>query len=65
MLWRVRNSARLARLIFDSQRARSVVITLESRPAMALGDFIILLLWVEVLAMALGLLLLDRSINRK
>ena len=32
---------------------------------MELGDFIILLLWAEVLAMALGLLLLDRSINRK
>jgi hypothetical protein len=32
---------------------------------MELGDFIILLLWAEVLAMVLGLLLLDRSINRK
>jgi hypothetical protein len=32
---------------------------------MALDNFIILFLWVEVLAMALGLLLLDRSINRK
>jgi hypothetical protein len=32
---------------------------------MELGDFIIFLVWAEVLAMALGLLLLDRSINRK
>ena len=32
---------------------------------MALGNFIILLLWVEVLAVAFGLLLLDRSMRRK
>jgi hypothetical protein len=43
-------------------------ISVESRPAMTretLENFLFLLLWIEVFAMAIGLLLLDRSMSRK
>jgi hypothetical protein len=51
----------LARLIFDSEMAHSVIIAVESKAAMTLVSFISILLWVEVLAVAFGLLLLDFS----
>jgi hypothetical protein len=57
-----------ALLIFDSQGAPSVIVALGSRPAMileTLENFLFLLLWVEVFAMAIGLLLLDRSMSQK
>ena len=53
------------RLIFDSESVHSVIVALGSRPAMTLENFLFLLLWVEVFAMAIGLLLLDRSMSQK
>jgi hypothetical protein len=41
--------------------AHSVIIAVESRAVMTLVTFISILLWVEVLAVAFGLLLLDFS----